>query len=82
MQRIIVIRATWDPEAEVWVAESTDVPGLVTEAPTLDDLQAKLPGIIQDLVEVDDGEGDLVEVAVEILASKSQRVQVRAPQAA
>ncbi|MGH9394255.1 MAG: DUF1902 domain-containing protein, partial [Terriglobales bacterium] len=26
----IRVRATWDPEARVWVAESDDVPGLVT----------------------------------------------------
>ncbi|MGA2127136.1 MAG: DUF1902 domain-containing protein [Xanthobacteraceae bacterium] len=82
MQRVIVVRAIWDPEAEVWVAESSDVPGLVTEADTLEGLQAKLPGIIQDLVEVDGRAGDLVEIAVEILASKSQRVEVRVPQVA
>lgn len=28
----ITVRATWDDEAGVWVAESDDVPGLITEA--------------------------------------------------
>ena len=55
MAQTIVVRATWDPEASVWVAESDDLP-LVTEAPTIAALQAKLPGIIQDLLEVEDGE--------------------------
>jgi Domain of unknown function (DUF1902) len=55
MTQTIVVRATWDPEAKVWVAESDDLP-LVTEAPTIAALQAKLPGIIQDLLEVEDGE--------------------------
>jgi Domain of unknown function (DUF1902) len=55
MTQTIVVRATWDPEAKVWVAESDDLL-LVTEAPTIAALQAKLPGIIQDLLEVEDGE--------------------------
>lgn len=29
------IQAFWDSEAQVWVATSEDVPGLVTEASTL-----------------------------------------------
>lgn len=36
------ITAKWDPEALVWVAESDDVPGLVTEAEDIDHLEAKL----------------------------------------
>jgi predicted RNase H-like HicB family nuclease len=35
-QRAYVVTAIWDDEAKVWVAESDDVPGLVTEAPTLE----------------------------------------------
>lgn len=27
----VLVRAEWDPEAEVWVATSEDVPGLVAE---------------------------------------------------
>lgn len=30
--RTFAIKAFWDPEAEVWVATSDDVPGLATEA--------------------------------------------------
>lgn len=47
----IVVRATWDPEASYWVAKSPDVPGLATGAATLNELAAKIPGIIQDLLE-------------------------------
>ena len=64
MAQTIVVRATWDPEADVWVAESDDLP-LVTEAPTTAALQAKLPGIIQDLLEVEDGEE--VDLPVELV---------------
>lgn len=30
------VEAFWDSEAEVWVATSEDVPGLVTEASTIE----------------------------------------------
>ncbi|WP_204351816.1 DUF1902 domain-containing protein, partial [Klebsiella variicola] len=43
MGHLIVVRATWDNEADVWTAESSDLPGLVTEASSLDELDAKLP---------------------------------------
>ena len=48
---LIVVRATWDDAAKVWVAESPDLPGLVTEAENLNALDAKLPGLIRDLIE-------------------------------
>ena len=46
----IRVRAFWDVEAEVWVAESPDVPGLITEAPGLDSLKAKLDTLIPELL--------------------------------
>jgi hypothetical protein len=50
--RSIIVRAVWDAEASVWVATSDDVPGLVTEADTLEALPHKLNGIILDLYEL------------------------------
>ncbi len=50
------IRATWDEDAKVWVAESDDVPGLATEADTLDALFAKLQVIVPALLELNDGD--------------------------
>jgi predicted RNase H-like HicB family nuclease len=78
MTRLIVVRATWDDEAKVWVAESTDLPGLVTEAESLNALDAKLPGLIQDLLEDANQDGDTIEVPIEVIASYSSRVKVRA----
>jgi hypothetical protein len=75
MGQIIVVRANWDPEALVWVAESDDIP-LVTEAPTLEALQAKLPGMIQDLLEVEE-DGEDIEVPFEIVARRTERVRIR-----
>jgi len=56
-----VVLATWDDEAKVWVATSEDVPGLATEATTLEKLVSKLKVMIPELLEangVDDG-GDI-----------------------
>lgn len=77
MGRTIVVTATWDPEASVWVAESEDLP-LVTEAPTIDALQAKLPGIIQDLLEEVEDDGQDVEIPFELVARSSVHVRSRA----
>lgn len=55
--RAFEITATWDDEAKVWVAESDDVPGLATEAPTQEELVAKLKVIIPELLEANPGRG-------------------------
>lgn len=51
MARPIIIRADWDPEAAIRVATTDDLKGRVTEAETIEDLRAKLPGMALDLLE-------------------------------
>lgn len=46
------IHAVWDDEANVWVAESEDVPGLITEAETIERLVERLQVIIPQLMEL------------------------------
>jgi hypothetical protein len=41
-----VVEAVWDDDAEVWVAESDGVPGLITEADSPDHLIEKLAVLI------------------------------------
>ena len=72
MARPIVITADWDPEAEVWVATSRDLRGLVTEAETIEALRAKLPGMILDLLE-EAGVSDM-PASIEIIARVSDRL--------
>jgi predicted RNase H-like HicB family nuclease len=72
MARPIVIHADWDPEAGVWVATTRDLRGLVTEAASLEELRAKLPGMIHDLLE-EDGVTDL-PASIEIIARSSDRL--------
>ena len=45
------IRAEYDPEAKVWWTSDSDVPGLVTEAETLEKLAEKLEHLVAEMVE-------------------------------
>ena len=72
MARPIIVHADWDPAASVWVATTTDLKGLVTEAATIEALRAKLPGIILDLLE-EYGISDLPP-SIEIVARASDRL--------
>lgn len=47
----ISIKAEWDAEVCVWVATSHDVPGLVTEADTMEALSTKLQVLVPELLE-------------------------------
>ena len=48
--RALIVEAEWDAEAKVWVATSEDVPGLATEADTIDALRSKLEIMIPELL--------------------------------
>jgi len=72
MARPIVVTADWDPEAEVWVAMTRDLRGLVTEAETIEGLRTKLPGMILNLLE-ENGVANL-PASIEIIARASDRL--------
>ena len=66
----IVVRAEWDDEAGVWVAEAANLRdgfALATEAATLEALEAKLPSMVQDLL------GSDINPPIEILAKVRDR---------
>lgn len=48
--RVPSVQAIWDNEAKVWVALSDDIPGLVAEASSLDDLFRNLQELIPELL--------------------------------
>lgn len=73
-----VVWAEWDAEADVWVASADDVPGLVAEAQTLEDLNEKLRMLVPELLEANDCMPDS-PVTVELLA---RRLSVLPPAAA
>lgn len=63
------IRAEWDAEAAVWVATSSDVPGLATEADSLEALAAKLRTLVPELLALN-GEASQEEISWEVLARR------------
>jgi hypothetical protein len=75
MGRTVVVTATWDPEVSVWVATSEDIP-LVTESPSMDALMAKLPGLLQDLLE-DADNGEEMDIPFEVIAHIHESVRIR-----
>ena len=74
MSRHVVVRCAWDGEADVWFVQESDVPGLVTEADTLEALRRKLPEMIQDLLEVETA----MDIEVDLIAYAHDRVRVQA----
>ncbi len=69
MQKTLFVRAEWDEIASVWVATSDDVPGLVTEAETIEILSSKLNNIIPELLALN-GVVMMQEIPFELLARR------------
>jgi predicted RNase H-like HicB family nuclease len=62
------VTAEWDEEARVWVATSDDVPGLCTEADTVEALIAKLRVMVPELLEANGVlPGPVGEVPIELV---------------
>jgi predicted RNase H-like HicB family nuclease len=63
MAKVYNIKALWDAEAKVWVAEGVDVPGLCTEAATMEQLVKKLEVMVPEMLEANGllpaGQGDV-----------------------
>jgi predicted RNase H-like HicB family nuclease len=78
MSNLYTIQAFWDREAEVWVAESQDIQGLVTEAETLDQLTHKLKQIIPDLLIANHGidQNHQQNITFELIAHRQELIQV------
>ncbi len=75
MKRIsIIVKATWDDEAKVWVATTDDIVGLATEADTLEELREKILTMIPELLELNGSDIDAAEIPVHIVAEQTARV--------
>lgn len=76
---LVLIRALWDADAGVWVATSEDIPGLATEAETLEDLRDKVVAMIPELFEANGITLDVAEIPVHFLAEQTTRVAIPQP---
>jgi hypothetical protein len=67
--KLIVVRVAYDPEARVWWIESSDLFGLNAEAPTLEELRAKLPDLVAELVPDNEPTWMGMDIVVDMIAS-------------
>jgi hypothetical protein len=57
------IKLTWDEEATVWVATSSDVPGLVLESGSFDALLEKVRFAVPELLEMNNKKAPVYRLA-------------------
>lgn len=81
-----VIEVMWDDDAEVWVAESDGVPGLIAEADSRTHLIEKLAVLIPELLELNNFPTDptkALDITLRFRREAEQREErIRLPKAA
>ncbi len=70
------IHAIRDSEAGVWYVDESDVPGLATEAETLEALAVKLKVMIPELLELNGIPSADSDVPLELLIQSEQRIAI------
>jgi hypothetical protein len=75
------VQAVWDAGANVWVAESDDVPGLVTEAASQEKLVEKLRSLVPELLELNNHSTDRTR-PIEIIVQYRREERISVPVAA
>ena len=72
------VHADWDPEAAVWVATSNDVPGLATEAATLEALTERLRILVPELLEANQllGSDQPEAISFELTSHREEKVRL------
>ena len=70
------VQADWDPEAGVWVATSEDVPGLATEAETIEALMQKLRVIVPELLEANQVLPSGSAISFELTSHRQEQVKM------
>jgi len=69
--KALIVKAKWDSDVSVWVATSKDVPGLVTEAATAEELEQKLQVMIPELLKANGKPLDHMGVPVHLLTERN-----------
>ncbi len=66
------VNCNWDEEANVWYVAESDVPGLATEAATVEELERKLLVMIPELLGLNGSNGVPQPVPFELIARKQE----------
>ena len=72
------VRADWDEEAQVWVATSEDIPGLATEASTIEALMTRLEVMVPELLELNGAALGESEVSLNLQAYRDSKISAAA----
>lgn len=70
--KVYTVNCQWDADAGVWYVENTDVPGLATEAPTLEELERKILVMVPEMLELNAGLQSGQPVRFELIARKTE----------
>lgn len=62
----------WDDESRMWYVAESDVPGLATEAATVEEMERKLLRMIPELLELNGAQGAQQPVPFELIARKHE----------
>ncbi len=73
----LTVTASWDEDAKVWVAESDDIPGLVTEAATREEMLKKLSEIIPALLEENNDARAVPDLPYSLMWRQTQLVHLK-----
>ncbi len=77
-ERVLKVAARWDEEGRVWWAESADIPGLVTEAPTFDALIERITQIAPEIIELNRVVPIGTEIVIAVTGAREARLKVAA----
>ena len=69
-----IVKLTYDPDADVWYVEESNVIGLIGEAKSFEELLRKLPALISDMVAENYTDRSFLNLPVEVIGSTSIRI--------
>ena len=72
------VGAFWDVEAQVWTATSEDVPGLATEADSLEALIQKLRSLVPELLRLNQiiPNDEISTIEIDLTSHRQELIQV------
>jgi predicted RNase H-like HicB family nuclease len=78
MKSMYRVETFWDDEAQVWVAESEEIAGLVTEASSLEILTNKLKQLIPEMLELNHHDEQKVQeqIKFELITRRQELIDV------
>ncbi len=68
------INFTWDNEAYVWIATSNDVPGLVLESSSFDDLLERTRNAVPEILELNNFKSP--PITLTFLSKRQERISI------